>query len=337
MNITDVARKAGVSKTTVSRVLAGSDSVKLSTKERVLEVIDKMGYTPNTSAQMLAGGRNRVIGIINDTGVSDPFYGYVNDLLASKLRKHGYNVIYTTAPNKGESCNREIAMLYGKVDAFIFTGDIHDHDKQYREGIEKLIMSNIPVALFKAGIRLEHALSVDVDNEAGGEMAYSFLAAKKYKRIGYMHGSENAEQIDFYEGMERERGFATAAFRNHEQNITSFYCSRDFKKAYATAKDVIDSGIDALFCETDLMAYGVIEGITDMGYKVPDRVAIIGFDGFKFSNYETMIKLTTILQPLTEMADYVCEQLIAQIGTGGAFLQSKNKIFMPTIIRGKTA
>ena len=94
MNINDVAREAKVSKTTVSRVLLGSDKVKAETREKVLEVIKQLNYTPNTSAQMLAKKSNKVIGVINALPISDPFFAYMNDRIANECERYGYGTLY---------------------------------------------------------------------------------------------------------------------------------------------------------------------------------------------------------------------------------------------------
>ena len=112
MNIIDVAREAGVSKTTVSRVLTNSKLVKPETREKVLATIEKMGFVPNTSAQKLAGNRNYVIGIINSESINDPFYGYVEDWIAKECRKRDYGVIYTVTHDDRQNVVWESGRLY---------------------------------------------------------------------------------------------------------------------------------------------------------------------------------------------------------------------------------
>ena len=112
MNIIDVAREAGVSKSTVSRVLANSELVKPDTKEKVLNAIERLGFVPNTSAQQLAGKKNGVVGVITSETISDPFYGYFNDRLMKGFQKYGYDVIYAVAQNTKAGCDREISTFF---------------------------------------------------------------------------------------------------------------------------------------------------------------------------------------------------------------------------------
>lgn len=329
MNIIDVAREAGVSKTTVSRVLTNSKLVKPETREKVLATIEKMGFVPNTSAQKLAGNRNYVIGIINSESINDPFYGYVEDWIEKECRKRDYGVIYTvTHDDRQNGCDRELSMLYGKVDAYIILGNRGILEKN----VEKVVRMKMPVALFKTNIEREGAMTVDIDNALGGYKAAKYLLEKGYRRIGYMHGSRNR---DFEEGNRREAGFVRAMEEAGCEIAEHFFGTRDYDNAYYATESVIASGIDALFCETDLMAYGILQGLNERKVRIPDELAVFGFDNTKFTNYETQIKLSTIGQPLEKMASYMVENLISVLENGGKY--KRVKLFDTDLIEGETA
>lgn len=328
MNIIDVAREAGVSKTTVSRVLTNSKLVKPETREKVLATIEKMGFIPNTSAQKLAGNRNYVIGIINSESINDPFYGYVEDQIAQECRKRGYGVIYTVTHNENIGCEREISMLYGKVDAFIILGNQGILEKD----VEKVVRMQMPIALFKTDVEKEGAMSVDVDNVQGGYMAAKYLLEKGYKRIGYMHGSRTR---DFREGNQREAGFMKAMQEAGREIAAHFYGTRSYSEAYYSTEQIILSGVDALFCETDMMAYGILQGMKEKEILIPHNIAVLGFDNAKFTNYETQIKLSTIGQPLEKMTGYMVEGLINMLEYGQKY--EKTTLFETDLIEGETA
>ncbi|HJC57056.1 MAG TPA: LacI family transcriptional regulator [Candidatus Eisenbergiella intestinipullorum] len=327
MNIIDVAKAAGVSKTTVSRVLTNSKLVKPETREKVLATIEKMGFIPNTSAQKLAGNRNYVIGIINSESINDPFYGYVEDQIAQACRKRGYGVIYTVTQNEKSGCEKEISMLYGKVDAFIILGN----QGILKKDVEKVVRMQMPIALFKTDIEKEGAMSVDVDNEHGGYMAARYLLGKGYQKIGYMHGSRTR---DFREGNQREAGFVKAMKEAGTEIAAHFYGTRGYSVAYYSTEEVISSGIDALFCETDMMAYGILQGMKEKEISIPDTIAVLGFDNAKFTNYETQIKLSTIGQPLEKMAAYMVEGLIDMLEYGQKY--QRLTLFETDLIEGET-
>ena len=263
MNIIDVAREAGVSKSTVSRVLANSELVKPDTKEKVLNAIERLGFVPNTSAQQLAGKKNGVVGVITSETISDPFYGYFNDRLMKGFQKYGYDVIYAVAQNTKAGCDREISMLYGKVDAYVVVGSC-----ALQKNVEKIVQMNMPVALFQTRVTLDGAMALQVDNEQGGYLAASELLSRGYQRIGYLHGSPDGS---FWEGEERFSGFKKCMETAGCTIEKEFFGNRDYGNAYRLTKQIVESGIDALFCETDLMAYGVLQGLYEAKVAVPDR------------------------------------------------------------------
>ncbi|MFQ9396331.1 MAG: substrate-binding domain-containing protein [Lachnospiraceae bacterium] len=89
--------------------------------------------------------------------------------------------------------------------------------------------------------------------------------------------------------------------------------NRDYGNAYRLTQQIVESGIDALFCETDLIAYGVLQGLYEAKVAVPDRLAVLGFDNTKFVNYESQVHLSTIGQPLDAMAEYTAKAIVNKI------------------------
>lgn len=328
MNINDVAREAGVSKTTVSRVLLGGNKVKPDTKEKVLETIRRLNYRPNTSAQMLAKKRNRVLGVISTLPISDPFYAYMHDQIAQECEKRNYSTLYVTCGKNGNGCENEIALLYGKVDGYIITGNSHITS----ENIDLITGMNMPVALFKTGYVKEGAITVDIDNVRSGEIAAQYFYEKGYRKIGYLHGG--TEDSVFSEGRERYKGFMQEMDKLGLALMAEFYGGESYRVAGALAGQIYDSGIDALFCETDIMAYGVISALLENNIKVPEQIAVLGFDDIKFRNFETMIHLSTVSQPVDKMAVCMVGALIDRIENGIDY--EKIKLFETKIVEGRT-
>lgn len=327
MNIIDIAREAGVSKTTVSRVLAGSEKVKPETKAKVMAVVNKYSFIPNTSAQKLAGKRNYVIGIISAESINDPFYGYFDDCVAQECSQRGYGVLFTVAPKKG-GCSKEISMLYGKVDAYVFVG----WNNMQAEEISNVVNRKIPVAMFKTSLTVDQALSVDVDNIQGGYSAAAYLLGQGYKKIGYVHGDVNH---DFREGELRFEGFARAMKDYGVEIQNHFYGHRNFQEAYKLAREVMKYGLDSVFCETDVMAYGLLQGLREMNVSVPKDIAIIGYDNTQFTNYASEIRLTTVGQPLDEMGKFIIDSLVDKLDKGKTY--PNMKLFATHFVKGDTA
>lgn len=328
MNINDVAREAGVSKTTVSRVLLGGNKVKPDTKEKVLETIRRLNYRPNTSAQMLAKKHNRVLGVISTLPISDPFYAYMHDQIAQECKKRNYGTLYVASGENENGCENEIALLYGKVDGYIITGNHHITS----ENIDLIIGLNMPVALFKTGYVKEGAITVDIDNVKSGEIAAKYFFEKGYRKIGYLHGG--TEDSVFSEGWERYKGFMQEMDRHELPLMAQFYGGESYQVAGALAGQIYDSGVDALFCETDIMAYGVISALFENDIKVPEQIAVLGFDDIKFKNFETMIHLSTVSQPVDKMAARMVSALIDRIENGIDY--EKIRLFETKIVEGRT-
>ena len=214
-------------------------------------------------------------------------------------------MIYAVAQNTKAGCDREISMLYGKVDAYVVVGSC-----ALQKNVEKIVQMNMPVALFQTRVTLDGAMALQVDNEQGGYLAASELLSRGYQRIGYLHGSPDGS---FWEGEERFSGFKKCMERAGCTIEKEFFGNRDYGNAYRLTKQIVESGIDALFCETDLMAYGVLQGLYEAKVAVPDRLAVLGFDNTKFVNYESQVHLSTIGQPLDAMAEYTAKAIVNKI------------------------
>ena len=113
-----------------------------------------------------------------------------------------------------------------------------------------------------------------------------------------------------------------------------FFGNRDYGNAYRLTQQIVESGIDALFCETDLMAYGVLQGLYEAKVAVPDRLAVLGFDNTKFVNYESQVHLSTIGQPLDAMAEYTAKAIVNKIEKNQDY--AKFKKFEAVLIEKET-
>ncbi|MCI2048492.1 MAG: LacI family transcriptional regulator [Lachnospiraceae bacterium] len=305
MNISDVAKYAGVSKTTVSRVLMNSGLVKVETRDKVLKAIREMNYVPNTSAQMLAKKHNKIIGVICGYDVSDPFFGAMNNYIFDACRKCGYLALFASSNGESDGCDDEIAMLYGKVDGYILCGQKNNLPKN----VEKIIDMKMPVALFKIKYVKKGAISVDIDNRKGGELAAEYLYGKGYRKIGYM----GSVQSGFQESCERHDGFAEALSQHGLKIKMYFEAKRDNRTAYKFADKVIKSGVDAVFCDTDMMAYGLVYALQKKGISIPKDIAVLGFDDVHFLNFEPAVLLSTVSQPMQKMASCIVKAIIGKI------------------------
>lgn len=326
-NIDDIAKKAGVSRSTVSRVLLGGNKVKLSTKEHVLQVIEEMNYTPNTAARALAGRKTQNIGIVSSYTFNDPFYSIIGEEIYNTCEKHGYSTLFLIHRADEIGHKDPIDVLNGKVDGFIYMGD-HSVTK---EQLKKLTKMGLPTAVFKTGEWIEGITMVDSDNVDGARKGIEYLIGLGHNRIAVLSGKD-----EYYENKERILGYRKAL---KEYNIPFdptlvFQGGFSYNIAMGLAKQIIDSQATAVFCFNDVMAHGFIRGAKAYGYRVPEDITVLGYDDITFSNYDSYISLSTVKQPIKEMGQCLAETLIRQIEQGES---SEVKIFQTKISEKETA
>ncbi len=325
-NIDDVAKSADVSRSTVSRVLLNSKNVKESTRQRILETIEKLDYRPNASARSLAAKKNFTIGIISGYALNDPFYSVIAEEICNVCSEYNYGTLISIRSNSEATNEKQIDMMFGKVDAYVFLGL-----KTFcRKDVDYLVNKNIPVALFKSGKSVDGAITVDIDNVKSSAMAIDYLVQRGHKKIAFMYGD-----VTNYETVLRTKGYKQALENNNIAFDPSLVLEGKFSyyAAYKMADKIIASGASALFCESDVMAHGAIKGLMDLKYTIPGDISVMGFDNIKFNNFESFIELTTVNQPLYEMGRYISETLIKQIETKSS---GGKKLFKTDIIERKT-
>lgn len=326
-NIDDIAKMAGVSRSTVSRVLLGGDKVKLSTKEHVLKIIEEMNYSPNTAARALASRKTQNIGVVSSYTFNDPFYSIVGEEIYCTCEKLGYGTLFVINRANEPGHKDPIDVLNGKVDGFIYMGD-HSVTK---EQLHKLTKMGLPTAVFKTSDWVEGITRVDSDNVDGAYKGIEYLIGLGHRRIAVLCGSESS-----YENTERITGYQKA-LTDHGIAIESslvFPGEFSYNVAMGKAKEILDTKATAVFCFNDVMAHGFIRGAMAAGCSVPEDISVLGYDDITFSNYDSYISLTTVKQPIKEMGRCLAETLIRRIEQGEP---AECKIFPIKISEKETA
>ena len=309
MNVTikEVAKKANVSITTVSRVFNGNDGVSPKTRKRVLKVIEELGYSPSAMASGLKTNLSKCIGIAVPDALGD-FYGEIIDGIESVTAKKGYNVII--------SLNHRIIKeeLVGvdffkakKVDGAILVTTSGDDDY-----VHSLIEGGYNIVLLD---RDPHKLNVDtvkIDNFGGGYMATEHLLNLGHSSILIIQG------VPFIDSSkERFNGYKRALKNKGIKINNQFILNGNFtvNSGYSSVKKYLDDyGLDfsAIFATNDQMAIGAIKALNDKGISVPEEVSIVGFDDSYISPY-IIPPLTTIKQRREEMGKVAAELLLDRI------------------------
>ncbi len=302
-NIRDVARLAGVSYQTVSRVLNNSEALRPSTKERVLDVIDQLGYRPNQAARALVTSRSRTIGVLTS---QTAHYGAATSLHAIEeaAREAGY-VISTTslATSDYESIRERLEHLMNQaIEGLIVIAP----QVRVFDAITELEIT-IPLVTLDSTRRDERALSVD--QRAGAHLAAAHLIELGHRDIIHLAGPQ-----DWIEAEARMRGFMDEII---EADLTAFPpilgdWTAEFGH-YVGRELLRRRDFTAVFAANDQMALGLIHAFHDGGLSIPGDVSVVGFDDIPEAAH-FWPPLTTVRQDFAEIGRRSIALLLAQLG-----------------------
>ncbi|TCO55071.1 LacI family DNA-binding transcriptional regulator [Actinocrispum wychmicini] len=303
VTIAEVARRARVSKATVSRVLNNKGDVDASTAIRVREVIAATGYTPSARAVGLAKGRTETVGMLVP-GLTWPWMGDVLQGVADVLEARGYGLLLNTM-NRGADSLTQFAR---HVSANAFDGLLLIEPPNSVEYITTLHKSGLPVVMIDDRGHHRGFASVATSNREGAADGARHLLASGRRHFVVVTGP-----AEF--GCTRDR---TAGFTDvlSAAGMESVVVEGDFTRdgGRAAIRPLISSGaaLDAVFAQNDLMAVGVLDALREAGRAVPDDVAVVGFDDIAIAAH-TQPSLTTVRQPSREMGEAAARMLLSHL------------------------
>ncbi len=311
--IKDIAKLAGVSHTTVYRALNDKPRISQPTKERIISIARELNYQPNVLAQSLVSGRTKTLGLVITT-IVNPFYPELARGIEDTARSLGYSIILCCTNFDPSLEKQYIDMLRSRgVDGIIFTS-AHIHDPNIRS----LVEDHFPLILVNRRVYGDPVIdSIDyvvVENAKGGFLAVEHLIRMGHERIGVISGSGDSSAA-----VERLEGVRKAFMQYGLHPASPLVLEGDFLKpsGYEAAKRFLTMGDppSAIFGVNDYMALGAFEAILDSGLRVPDDVALIGFNDIEFSSLKT-VELSTIGQRKYEMGSIAVHTLIERIEEG---------------------
>ncbi|MCG1020219.1 LacI family DNA-binding transcriptional regulator [Sutcliffiella horikoshii] len=292
--IKDIARVAGVSVTTVSRALNGYSDVNQKTKKRIEEVAKELNYSPNTVARSLVMKKSKTIGLLvsdmNREGVKDNFTFEVLCGINEASANSDYDlVLFSTTSTKQSQKTYTQLCRERRVDGVILQG-IKTNDPYLQEVVE----SDIPCVLVDIPKESDTVGYVTTDNVEGAKKAVAHLIERGHTNIAMINGHEKADV-----SMRRLQGYLEAI---NEQDLPfrhDWVRNGDFKEKVAeeVAMELLADNpeITAVFCASDLMALGVLRAVKAIGKKVPEDIAVIGYDDITLASYSNP-SLSTIRQ-----------------------------------------
>ena len=301
----DVARLAGVSPSTVSRILNGTARVSEEKRLAVLAAITKMNFAPNQMAQGLKKGRSMTIGIVVQD-ISSPFFDETLRGVDDGLKGTGYaSVIVSGHWNAEEEAQRIRLLLARKVDGIILlSGRMSDEAVLQFSGQRPIVSTG-------RALNTRSALGFKLDNEHGAYLAVSHLIELGHRRIAFVSGPANNNDAD-----ERLTGYTRAL---HEADIeldAKLVVEGNFHESSGllAVNHLFDTQqqFSAVFAANDLSAYGVRLCLYRKGIRVPDDISLVGFDDLPGSSYTTP-PLTTVRQPLYDIGRIATNALLRLI------------------------
>jgi DNA-binding LacI/PurR family transcriptional regulator len=304
--IFDVAKSSGVSISTISRVINTPEKVNINTRQRVYEAIDRLGFVPQAEA------RARALRLSGRIGVITPFFtapSFVQRLrgIAGSLSKENYDlVIYTVDSNNRLQSYLTSLPLTGNLDGLVILSlPVVETD------VNRLVEHQLPTVL----IEFPHPLlnSVEINDVEGGRIATEYLIKKGHQRIAFL-GDTDLPEYSIHPVSLRLKGFRQALKAANLEIPLEFVrlAPYDQEQARIVAKELLDTPNPptAVFAATDYQALGVVKAARQLGVKIPDQLAVIGFDDLDMADYED---LTTVRQHLDESGRIAIEILLAHI------------------------
>ena len=309
----DIANAAGVSKSTVSRVLNRNVPVNEQKKKAVLDAITDMGFKPNVVARSLARGLSMTIGVMTQ-GIGSPFYDTIAQGVITGLRDTGYSPIFVDGQWEKASEIESVRALVGRqVDGLVLIGG----NVSSEEIVE--LRGNLPTVVVARKLSHEKIFCINVDNVEGGYLATKHLLEHGHRDIVFIRGlDEHEDANDRYEGYKK----ALAEF-DVELN-TNLVLGGDFspESGVRCVDSLVNSKLNftAIFASNDMTAFGARLGLHRHGISVPDDVSLVGYDNQMESGFVTP-PLTTVHQPARDMGARASSAVIAMINNDDCELE----------------
>ena len=297
LTLEQIGERAGVSRSTVSRVLNDHPEVRPEVRARVRAVIEETGYSPNPAARALVSNRSGLIGLVMLTDVDelfgDPYYSALVNGIQRGCLEH--DLIFSIFPVVSADGGAEV--LTGQIANGLVDGVIVTAGPRSEQVIASLRTRATKVVVIGHPVDDRDIVRIDVDNRSGGALAANHLIDLGYERIGFIGpGGE------YVFGVERLDGFRDAMQRDGRSVDERLVRLGEPSEAagYRAALSMLADRPDAIFVATDTMAMGVMRAIRERGRRVPDDVAVVGFDGLPTSPPSDP-PLTTIVQPAADV------------------------------------
>ncbi len=317
----DVARRAGVSTSTVSHVVNETRFVSDELRERVMAAMRELDYTPNAAARMLTLKRSHTIGLIV-SDIRNPFFASVARGVEDVAQERGYTLVLC---NSDEDADRETACL-NALETRAVDGVLLASAGVADEHLSRLVKAGFPIVLVDRDLADLKAPAVLLDNEGAAYSAVWHLITRGHRRIAMLSGraaiSTTTERIAGY-----QRALREADIRVDDRLVVSGASTSEGGAIAANAVLDLQPRPTAIFSGNNLMSIGALQAIASRGLAVPDEIALVGFDDFPFPWSDAFRPhLTTVAQPTYELGRRAAELLVQRLK--GSLAQSAERVVL---------
>ena len=310
MNLDEVAKLAGVSAATVSRVLNNLDVVRDATRARVMRAVSELNYHPNLHARSLAGGKSRTIGMIA-SNLENPFFFDIFRTLEADSHAKGYEVVAAHTGYSPEQLVRSVRLMIGRRVA----GLAVIVSEMAPDLIEELELSRIPTVFYDVGAAKRHISNIRVQYRHGIERLVEHLHGLGHKRLAFVGHHSLLGPTS-----EREQAFVETVSRVQPRPEWRTVADQDGPEGGRRAMgELLNGGFHptAVICVNDFTAIGVLRELRERGLRVPHDVSVTGFDNIQLSEY-VYPALTTVHIPRDHIGHLVFQALVPDAEHAGA-------------------
>ncbi len=326
--IKDVAKKAGVSVATVSRVFNASGPVSAKAIERVRDVASALRYVPHVGARSLITSRTNCVGVLLPDLYGE-FFSEVIRGMDQTAQQHGFHLLLSSAHNGKRELEGAMRAMRGRVDGMIIMSPHLDE-----AALIANLPSTVPVVLISCRVKDGDYDSIVIDNARGAQQMVAHLVSQGHRRVAIIRGAEGN-----HDASERLRGYRRALRDADLAADPSLELSGDFTeasghRAVAQALSLADPPT-AIFAANDAMAIGAVSALRDLGRRVPEDVAVGGFDDIPIARYMNPA-LSSVHVPISEMGARATQRIIEAL-TGTPSRKRRREV-LPTqlIVRAST-
>ncbi len=309
----EIAERVGVSKTTVHRALTGNGRISEKTRARILAVASELDYTPNTVARSLRRQRTGTLGVVTN-GVSNSFYATLLAAIEEAASSQGFSLLLCCSSGSAELEMSHLGLLKEKrVDGLLVapssqTGNVEEYERLKRGNLPFVFMDRVVPAVSADAVMTDHRLA--------GQLVAEHLIAGGRRRIGLLMPLDESSISTSVQ--ERVLGIYDVAAHSGTEVIRigreRYWDPMEDYGAFALSSFLDDGGeVDSVFGINDHVALGAMYACLTRGIRVPDQIAVVGYDDLDISSFVTP-RLTTVRQPTRQIAWEAVKMLLSRIG-----------------------